>query len=183
MRNLRALSATLIAPFLMIASSNSLEAADESKFFLQDHGEVRVLRGLDPGQNFEAATQPEDISLAPAAAPPELPVEPRPTRTQTGPKFTRQAALQRVRERGITVDRAGTRKQRTSESGQTRRNAIARVRERGIITHRAGDLGWKPYSFRQRDTRGIPSHRAGDLGWKPYSFRDDRLSTSSSLNR
>jgi len=183
MRNLRALSATLIAPFLMIASSNSLAAAEESKFFLQDNGEVRVLRGLDPGQNFEAATLPEDIDVAPAAAPPELSVEPRPTRTQTGPKFTRQAALQRARERGITVDRAGTRKQRTSKSGQTRRDAIARARERGIPTHRAGDLGWKPYSFRQRDTRGIPTHRAGDLGWKPYSFRDDRLSTSSSLNR
>jgi hypothetical protein len=160
MRNRCALSATLIAPFLMIASSNSLEAADESKFFLQDHGEVRVLRGLDPGQNFEAATLPEDIDLAPAAAPPELPVEPRPTRTEVGPKYTRQAALQRARERGITTHRAGVNEKRGPDSGRTRYEAIQRSRERGITTH-----------------------RAGDLGWKPYSFRDDRLSTSSSLNR
>ncbi len=183
MRNRRVLSATLIAPFLMIALSNSLEAADESKFFLQDHGEVRVLRGLDPGQNFEAATPPEDIDVAPAAAPPELPVEPRPTRTQTGPTFTRQAALQRARERGITVHRAGVLEERGPESGRNRREAIARVRERGITTHQAGELGWKPFSFRDRGTRGIPTNRAGDLGWKPYSFRDDRLSGSSSRNR
>ena len=178
-----ALFLTLIAPFLMVASSNSLKAAGESKFFLQDHGEVRVLRGLDPGTNFEPATLPEEIDLAPAAAPPELPVEPRVT-TQTGPTFTRQAALQRVRERGITVHGALDRSsQRSPEFGSNRREAIARARERGITIHRAGELGWNPFSFRQRDTRGVPTNRAGNQGWTPYSFRDDRLSGTSSLNR
>ena len=101
MRNRRALIASLMAPFLMVASSNSLEAAGESQFFLQDHGEVRVLRGVDPGTNFEPATLSEEIDAAPAAAPPELPVEPR-VATQTGPTFTRQAALRaRSRDRAM----------------------------------------------------------------------------------
>ena len=55
------LIAALIAPVLMVASPNSLEAADESAFLLQDHGEVRVLRGLDPGKNFETARLPETL--------------------------------------------------------------------------------------------------------------------------
>jgi hypothetical protein len=183
MRKHRALIATMIAPFLMVVSSNSLEAAGESKFFLQDHGEVRVLRGLDPGTNFEPATLPEEIDVAPAAAPPELPVEPRLT-TQTGPIFTRQAALQRARERGITVHGALDRSsQRPPEWGRNRREAIARARARGITIHRAGQLGWNPFSFRPRDTRGVPINRAGDQAWTPYSFRTDRLSGTSSLNR
>ena len=106
MRNRRVLSATLIAPFLMIALSNSLEAADESKFFLQDHGEVRVLRGLDLDTNFDPATLLEEIDVAPAAAP-AAQVEPRRTRTQVGPKFTGETALRRARRRGIPVNRAG----------------------------------------------------------------------------
>ena len=183
MRNRRALIASLMAPFLMVASSNSLEAAGESQFFLQDHGEVRVLRGVDPGTNFEPATLPEEIDAAPAAAPPELPVEPR-VATQTGPTFTRQAALQRSRERGITVHGALDRSsQRSPEFGSNRREAIARSRERGITVHRAGEPGWSPFSFRPRDTRGVPTNRAGNQGWTPYSFRDDRLSGTSSLNR
>ncbi len=184
MRKHRALIATLIAPFLMVVSSNSLEAAGESKFFLQDHGEVRVLRGLDPGTNFEPATLPEEVDVAPADAPPELPVEPRRTRIEAGPTFTRQAALQRARERGITVHGALDRSsQRSPKFGSNRREAIARARARGITVHRAGELGWNPFSFRPRDTRGIPTNRAGDQGWTPYSFRDDRLSGSSSRNR
>ncbi len=106
MRKCGFLIATLIAQALMVASSNS-EAADESKFFLQDHGEVRVLRGLDPGKNFETAKLPVELDLAPAAAP--LPqAEPRRTRTQLEPSpFTRTRQIERSRKRGITVHRAG----------------------------------------------------------------------------
>ena len=107
MRKCGFLIAALIAPVLMVASPNSLEAADESAFFLQDHGEVRVLRGLDPGKNFEAARLPEELDLAPAAAP--LPqAEPRRTRTQVEPSpFTRTRAIERSRKRGITVHGPG----------------------------------------------------------------------------
>ncbi len=112
MRKYSALFLTLIAPFLMVVSSNSLEAAGESKFFLQNQGEVRVLRGLDLDTNFEPATLPEEIDVAPAAAP-AAQVEPRRTRTQVGPKFTRETALQRARGRGIPVNRAGVREAET----------------------------------------------------------------------
>lgn len=183
MRKHHVLMATLIAPFLMLVSPNSLEAADESKFFLQDHGDVRILRGLDPAKSFEPATLPEEIDIAPAAVPPEPAVEPRQTETQRRPIFTRQEALRRVRERGITVDRAGVRKQRLPEAGRHRREAIARARARGIPTNRATNLAWRPYSSRERDTRGIPTSRATNQGWTPYNSRDDRLSLSSSLNR
>ena len=103
MRKCGVLIAALITPALMVASLNSPEAADESPFFLQDHGEVRVLRGLDPGKNFEAAKLPVDLDLAPAAAP--LPqAEPRRTRTQVEPsRFTRIRQIELSRKRGITV--------------------------------------------------------------------------------
>ena len=106
-----------------------------------------MIRGLDPGTNFEPATLPEEIDVAPAAAP-ATEVEPAQPRTEVGPKTTREAALQRARERGITVHQAGVREERGPESGRTRREAIERARERGIPTHRAGDAGWTPYSFR-----------------------------------
>ncbi len=138
MRKCGFLIAALIAPVLMVASPNSLKAADESAFFLQDHGEVRVLRGLDPGKNFEAARLPEELDLAPAAAPPPQ-VEPRRTKTQVEPSpFARTRALERARERGITVHRAGVQDVRGPESGSNRRRAIERARERGITVHRAG---------------------------------------------
>ena len=86
MRKYGILIATLIAPFLVVASSSSIEAANESQFFLQDHGEVRVLRGLDPSKNFEPATLPEEIDIAPAAAP-ATQVEPRQTRTKRVSKW------------------------------------------------------------------------------------------------
>ena len=147
MRNCGALIAILIAPVFIVVSSNSLEAQDESKFFLQDDGEVGVTRGLDSGTNFEPATLPEETDVAPAAAP-ATQVEPTQPRTEVEPKTTREAAIQRSRERGITVHRAGVLEERGPESGRTRREAIERVRERGIPTHRAGDAGWKPHSFR-----------------------------------
>ncbi len=107
MRKCGFLIAALIAPVLMVASPNSLEAADESAFFLQDHGEVRVLRGLDPGKSFETAKLPEELDLAPAAAP-EPQLEPRRTRTQVEPRLTtRERALRRARERGVAGNRAG----------------------------------------------------------------------------
>ena len=147
MRNCGALIAILIAPVLIVVSSNSLEAQDENKFFLQDDGEVQVLRGLDPGTNFEPETLPEEIDVAPDAAPATQAESTQP-RTEAKPKTTREAAIQRSRERGITVHRAGVRKERGPESGQTRGEAIERARERGIPTHRAGDAGWTPHSFR-----------------------------------
>ena len=183
MRKHRALIATLIAPFLMLVSTNSLEAADESKFFLQDHGGVRILRSLDPAQGFEPATLPEEIDVAPAAVPPEPAAETRQTETQRQPIFTRQEALRRVRERGITVDRAGVGKRRIPLAGRDRNEALALSRARGIPTNRATNLAWRPYSSQERDTRGIPTSRATNPGWTPYNSRDDRLSLSSSGNR
>ena len=162
MRKRGVLFAALIAPVLVVASSNSLEAEDAGGFFLQDHGEVRVLRGIESDTNVEPDTLPEEIDVAPAAAP-GTQVEPTRPGTEGGPKTTREAAIQRSRERGIPTNRAATRKQRTPESGRTRREAIARSRERGIPTNRAADPGWTPYSFRDRsDRRGITTHRAGD---------------------
>ena len=57
----------LLTPALLLMVSASLAAANESKFFLQDHGDIRVLRGLNPDQNFEAAKLLGEIPLAPAA--------------------------------------------------------------------------------------------------------------------
>jgi len=132
MRKCGFLIAALIAPVFMVASPNSLEAADESAFFLQDHGEVRVLRGLDPGKNFEAARLPEELDLAPASAP-EPQLEPRRTRTQVEPRLTtRELALRRARERGITVHGPFSSGVRGPESGRTRREAVDRARERGV---------------------------------------------------
>ena len=138
MRKCGVLIAALITPALMVASLNSPEAADESPFFLQDHGEVRVLRGLDPGKNFEAAKLPEELDLAPAAAPPTE-VEPRRTRTQVEPSpFARTRALERARERGITVHRVGVQDVLGPEAGRNRREAIERSRKRGITVHGPG---------------------------------------------
>ncbi len=139
MRKCSVLGAALIAPALMVASSNSSEAAGESPFLLQDHGEVRVLRGLDPGKNFETAQLPEEIDLAPASAP-EPQLEPRRTRTQVEPRrtFTRTAALRRARERGITVHRAGVRDVPGPEAGRNRREALERARQRAVPGNRTG---------------------------------------------
>ena len=139
MRKCGFLIAALIAPVFMVASPNSLEAADESAFFLQDHGEVRVLRGLDPGKNFETAKLPVELDLAPASAP-EPQLEPRRTKTQVEPRryFTRERALRRARERGIPVIPIGARRAPGPEVDSNRRRALERARERGITVHRAG---------------------------------------------
>ena len=139
MKKCTVLVATQLAATIVLASSNSPEAADESQFFLQNHGEVRVLRGLDPGKNFETAKLPVEIDVAPASAP-EPQVEPRRTRSQVEPKrtFTRTAALRRARERGITVHRAGVRSVPRPEAGHTRREALERARRRGVAGNRSG---------------------------------------------
>lgn len=138
MRTWGILMAAVIAPALMIAAPNALEAADESPFFLQDHGGVRVLRGLDAGKNFEAATVPEEIDVAPASAP-EQQAEPTPTRAEAAPRLTtRERALQRSRERGIPVIRAGARRAPGPALDTTRSRAIERSRQRGVPVNRAG---------------------------------------------
>ena len=71
----------LLAAAIMLASSNALEAADESPYLLSDHGTVRVLRGLEPEKIFETAKLPVEIDVAPAAAP-EPQVEPKLTISQ-----------------------------------------------------------------------------------------------------
>ncbi len=136
MRKCTVLVTTQLAAAIVLALSNSPEAADESQFFLQDHGEVRVLRGLDPGKNFETARLPEELDLAPASAP-EPQLEPRRTKTQVEPRryFTRERALRRARERGIPVIRIGARRAPGPEVDSTRRRAIERARRRGITVH------------------------------------------------
>ncbi len=139
MRKCTVLVTTQLAAAIVLALSNSPEAADESQFFLQDHGEVRVLRGLDPGKNFETARLPEELDLAPASAP-EPQLEPRRTKTQVEPRryFTRERALRRARERGIPVIRIGARRAPGPEVDSTRRRAIERARRRGITVHGPG---------------------------------------------
>lgn len=90
------LLATLLIPAIVLASSNSLEAAEETPYLLQDHGTVRVLRGLEPEKNFETAHLPAEVDLAPAAAATPQ-VEPR--RIGIEPRG-------RDPRRGITVHRA-----------------------------------------------------------------------------
>ncbi len=136
MRKCTVLVATQLAAVIVLASSNSPEAADESPFLLQDHGEVRVLRGLDPGKNFETAKLPVELDLAPASAP-EPQLESRRTKTQVEPRryFTRERALRRARERGIPVIRIGARRAPGPEVDSTRKRAIERARRRGITVH------------------------------------------------
>ena len=119
----------LLATAIVLAVSDSVEAADESPFFLQDHGTVRVLRGVDPGKNFETAKLPEETEAVPQAAPAPQ-TESKPTRAQQAPTDTRERALQRARLRGITVHRAGVLELPPADEGRTRREALERLRER-----------------------------------------------------
>lgn len=137
MRKCAVIFATLLTPVLIFASPKSSGAAEESSFFLQDQGTIRVLRGLNPDQNFEAATLPKEIDLAPAAAPATQAEPPRPA-AEPERKTTRQLALERTRERGIPVIRAGARRAPGPEVDSTRRQAIERSRQRGITVNRAG---------------------------------------------
>jgi hypothetical protein len=139
MRKCTVLVTTQLAAAIVLALSNAPGAADESQFFLQDHGEVRVLRGLDSGKNFETARLPEELDLVPESAP-EPQLEPRRTKTQVEPKryFTRERALRRARERGVPVIRIGARRAPGPEIDSTRRRAIERARRRGITVHGPG---------------------------------------------
>jgi hypothetical protein len=136
------LAIALVTPVLLFAVPNVTGAAEmESPFLLQDHGTVRILRGLNPDQNFQAATLPEDLDLAPAAAPPAEAAPPQiePPRPSAEPGLTtRERAVRRARERGITVNRAGVRRAPRPEVDSARSRALERVRERGITVNRAG---------------------------------------------
>ena len=138
MKKCGVLLAVVVAPALMAASPDALNAQEESPFLLQDHGGVRVIRGLDSGKNFEAATLPQEIEMAPAAVP-EAQAEPPTTRPRAEPRLTtRQRALRRVRERGIPVIRAGETRVRPPTTDSTRSRAIERSRQRGAPVNRAG---------------------------------------------
>jgi hypothetical protein len=129
MRMCGALGAALLATSLVLAVSNPVEASDESPFLLQDHGTVRVVRGVEPGKNFAAAKLPEEAEESPDAAPAPQ-AESQPTATQQGPTYTREAALKRARLRGITTHRAGVFELPPIDSGRNRREALKRLRER-----------------------------------------------------
>jgi hypothetical protein len=90
MRNCTVPVATLLAAGIVLASSDSVKAADEQPYLSQDHGTVRVLRDLKPGKKFEAAKIPEEIDVAPAAAS-EPQVEPSPTTAQVYGGFFEKA--------------------------------------------------------------------------------------------
>jgi len=135
--------AVLLAPVLMVALPNApdaqeVEAQEESPFLLQDHGGVRVIRGLEPGKNFEAATLPQEVDVAPAAAP-EPRAEPQRQIPRTAPRIsTRQQALRRVRERGIPVIPVGATRVPRPAVDSARTRAIDRVRQRAAPTNRPG---------------------------------------------
>jgi hypothetical protein len=141
MSNRAVLAIALVTPILMFAVPIAAGAAEESPFLLQDDGTVRVLRGLNPDQNFQAATLPEDLDLAPAAAPPAEAAPPQiePPRPSAEPGLTtRQRALRRAKERGIPVIRTGARRAPGPQVDSSRQRALERVRERGITVNRAG---------------------------------------------
>jgi hypothetical protein len=135
------LAIALVTPVLTFALPHALGAAEESPFLLQDDGKVRVLRGLNPEQNFQAATLPQDLDLAPAAATPARADPPQiaPPRPSAEPGLTtRERALRRIRERGIPVNRAGVQRAPGPQADSSRQRALERVRQRGITVNRAG---------------------------------------------
>ena len=92
MRKRTVLVATLLAAAIMLASSNSPEAADEAPYLLQGGGDVRVLRGLEPEKSFESVTLPPETEESPAAAT-ELDVAPAAaTEPQAEPQLTASQA-------------------------------------------------------------------------------------------
>ncbi len=107
-------------------------AQQESPFFLQEHGGVRVVRGTSEEANFAAATiAPEDEEVSEAEQ--QASVQP------TAPVVTPQ--------RGIVTHRAGGNAQaRDRLGGRTPKISGNRMR-----THRMGSS----------DNRSIPVHRAG----------------------
>ena len=110
-------------------------AQQESSFFLQEHGGVRVLRGTSEEANFEAATlapEEEEVSEAEqqASVQPTAPV----VTLQRGIVTHRTGRNTRVRERlgGRTPSISGNRL-RTHRAGTST--------DRNIRVHRAGSRG------------------------------------------
>ena len=102
--------------FYLTALPGPSFAQQESSFFLQEHGGVRVLRGTSEEANFEAATiAPEDEEVSEAEQ--QASVQP------TAPVVTPQ--------RGIVTHRTG-------RNTQVRKRLGGRTPKSGIRTHRAG---------------------------------------------
>ena len=118
--------------FYLTALPGPSFAQQESSFFLQQHGGVRVLRGTSEGVNFEPSTiVPEDEVISEAEQ--QAAVQP------TAPVVTPQ--------RGIVTHRAGGNTQtRARLGGRTPKVSGNRMR-----THRMG----------ASDNRNIPVIRAG----------------------
>ena len=128
----------LIVPALVVASPNTTRAEEEGSFLLQDDGGVRVTRGIESGTDFEPATLPQEDEETQASEP-EAQAEQPSASPQAQPKLTtREKALQRSRERGIPVIRAGERRAPGPEVDSTRKKAIERQRQRGIVVHGPG---------------------------------------------
>ncbi len=131
--------------FYLTALPGPSFAQQESSFFLQEHGGVRVLRGTSEGANFEAATiAPEDEEVSEAEQ--QASVQP------TAPVVTPQ--------RGIVTHRAG-RNTRARERLGGRTPSISGNRMR---THRAGESSRGNISVHRMgrsDQSNIRTHRAG----------------------
>ena len=139
MRGSSTLVAVLLAPALAAGVPNlpRAQAQEASSFYLKDHGSVRVLRGLDSDRDFKAATLPQEIDVAPAAAP-ATQAEPQAAQSGSEAKLgTRQKALQQAQERGVPVIRVGEQRAPGPEVDSTRARAIERAREKGITVHGA----------------------------------------------
>ena len=112
----RALWILLGAPavgFLILPRTG--RTAETSQFLLQEHGGVRVVRGISEGANFQAATvAPEEEEGGSVAAPPPAPTIP--------PPMTR---------RGIVTHRAGG-------PGQVRARLHGQRPKSQIRVHRIG---------------------------------------------
>lgn len=91
------LVAALTLPAVMFAWPLAMGHAEEATFFLQGHGKVQVIRGLDPNQGFETAKPEEEVEVVSAPA----------DETLSQPNHVGQSALAQVQDRGIRVIRAG----------------------------------------------------------------------------
>ena len=112
-------------------------AQQESSFFLQEHGGVRVLRGTSEGTNFEAATiAPEDEEVSEAEQ--QASVQP------TAPVVTPQ--------RGIVTHRTG-------RNTRVRERLGGRTEKSGIRTHRAGTSDDRNIRVHRAGSRGRTVNR------------------------
>ncbi len=123
-------------------------AQQESTFFLQEHGGVRVLRGVSEGKNFEPVvivSEDEETEEELAAAPPQAqPEETLPRATPGGGIVTHRAGdqgrgLKRLQQGAIH----GNTNLRTHRAGESSRGKIpvhrmGRSDQSNIRTHRMG---------------------------------------------